>query len=99
MSAVKVMEQWTSVTCANFTCKVNGWCAKNQIKHYLQMEDQVNSTEEQPNGEDMSEGRAKLETWLNKSMRVRMTDGRTLVGVWYQKLHECTNITGMDDII
>ena len=51
------------------------------------MEHQVNSTEEQPNGEEMSEGRAKLETWLNKSMRVRMTDGRTLVGMRYQKLH------------
>lgn len=33
------------------------------------------------NGKETSEGRAKLESWLNKSMRVRMTDGRTLVGM------------------
>ena len=26
------------------------------------------------------ESRQKLEQWLNKSMRIKMTDGRTLVG-------------------
>ena len=26
-------------------------------------------------------GRQKLEEWINKSMRIQMTDGRTLVGM------------------
>ncbi|XP_078615726.1 N-alpha-acetyltransferase 38, NatC auxiliary subunit-like [Branchiostoma floridae x Branchiostoma japonicum] len=29
-----------------------------------------------------SEGRQKLRSWLNKSLRVSMTDGRTLIGVF-----------------
>ncbi|XP_013393113.1 N-alpha-acetyltransferase 38, NatC auxiliary subunit-like [Lingula anatina] len=32
--------------------------------------------------EEKSAGRKKLEGWLNKTMRIRMTDGRTLVGVF-----------------
>ncbi|XP_046333802.1 N-alpha-acetyltransferase 38, NatC auxiliary subunit-like [Haliotis cracherodii] len=29
-----------------------------------------------------TEGRQKLERWLNKSMKIKMTDGRTLIGVF-----------------
>ena len=30
---------------------------------------------------DTLHGRRKLEKWLNKSMRIQMTDGRTLIGI------------------
>ena len=29
---------------------------------------------------EKSEGRKKLEKWLNKSMKIKMSDGRTLIG-------------------
>uniref|UniRef100_A0A194ANC0 Putative N-alpha-acetyltransferase 38, NatC auxiliary subunit-like protein n=1 Tax=Pinctada fucata TaxID=50426 RepID=A0A194ANC0_PINFU len=29
-----------------------------------------------------SEGKKKLSKWLNKSMKIQMTDGRTLIGVF-----------------
>lgn len=29
-----------------------------------------------------SSGRSKLESWLNKNMKVEMTDGRTLIGIF-----------------
>ena len=45
-------------------------------KHYLQ--------DKSP---EQSEERKKLEAWLNKSMRIRMTDGRTLIGKYNQQLH------------
>ncbi len=41
--------------------------------------------EEKHSGEELSElgwGRKMFELWLNKSMRVKMTDGRTLTGVF-----------------
>ncbi len=40
--------------------------------------DQKNEEQQEP----LTGGRAKLHSWLNKSMRVRMTDGRTLVGTF-----------------
>ena len=33
-----------------------------------------------PTAAEKSEGRKKLEQWLNKSMRIKMTDGRILEG-------------------
>lgn len=30
--------------------------------------------------EEKSPGKIKLEKWLNKSMKIKMTDGRTLIG-------------------
>lgn len=38
--------------------------------------------------------RQKLENWLNKSMRIRMTDGRTLVGVFLCTDCDCNIIVG-----
>jgi len=32
--------------------------------------------------EEKSDGRKKLESWLNKSMKIKMTDGRILIGVF-----------------
>jgi small nuclear ribonucleoprotein (snRNP)-like protein len=29
-----------------------------------------------------TEGRMKLESWLNRSLKIQMTDGRTLIGVF-----------------
>ena len=48
------------------------------------MADEVNSTEDETNCEETSEGKVKLESWLNKSMRVRMSDGRILVGMKFR---------------
>ncbi|XP_052082767.1 N-alpha-acetyltransferase 38, NatC auxiliary subunit-like isoform X1 [Mytilus californianus] len=31
---------------------------------------------------EKSAGKIKLEKWLNKSMKIKMTDGRTLIGVF-----------------
>ena len=45
------------------------------------MADEVNSTEGETSCQETSEGRLKLDSWLNKSMRVRMSDGRILVGM------------------
>ncbi|XP_069113951.1 N-alpha-acetyltransferase 38, NatC auxiliary subunit-like [Argopecten irradians] len=36
---------------------------------------------EEPDAEK-SEGTKKLERWLNKGMKIQMTDGRTLIGVF-----------------
>ncbi|OWF41264.1 N-alpha-acetyltransferase 38, NatC auxiliary subunit-like [Mizuhopecten yessoensis] len=36
---------------------------------------------EEPDSEN-SEGKKKLERWLNKGMKIQMTDGRTLIGVF-----------------
>ncbi|GFO22011.1 tigger transposable element-derived protein 6-like protein [Plakobranchus ocellatus] len=38
--------------------------------------------------------RQKLEEWLNKSMRIRMTDGRTLVGIFLCTDCDCNIIVG-----
>jgi len=40
------------------------------------------------------ESRQKLEQWLNKSMRIKMTDGRTLVGVFLCTDGDCNIIMG-----
>ncbi|XP_041377984.1 N-alpha-acetyltransferase 38, NatC auxiliary subunit-like [Gigantopelta aegis] len=32
--------------------------------------------------DEEQEGRKQLERWLNKSMKIQMTDGRTLIGVF-----------------
>lgn len=32
------------------------------------------------NSSDASKGRHKLQEWLNKNMRIKLTDGRTLIG-------------------
>ena len=42
------------------------------------MADEGNSAEEETSCKETSEGRVKLESWLNKSMRVRMSDGEYL---------------------
>lgn len=36
--------------------------------------------EKKDTDKDASEGKKKLSSWLNKSMKVKMTDGRTLIG-------------------
>ncbi|KAL8557946.1 N(alpha)-acetyltransferase 38, NatC auxiliary [Nucella lapillus] len=33
-------------------------------------------------GQALPDGHRKLETWLNKSMKIKMSDGRTLIGVF-----------------
>ncbi|XP_065935583.1 N-alpha-acetyltransferase 38, NatC auxiliary subunit isoform X1 [Magallana gigas] len=38
--------------------------------------------EKKDTDKDASEGKKKLSSWLNKSMKVKMTDGRTLIGVF-----------------
>ncbi|XP_022344822.1 N-alpha-acetyltransferase 38, NatC auxiliary subunit-like [Crassostrea virginica] len=38
--------------------------------------------EKKDSDKNASEGRKKLSSWLNKSMKVQMTDGRTLIGVF-----------------
>ena len=34
----------------------------------------------QQGAEEALQGRRKLEKWLNKNMKIQMTDGRTLIG-------------------
>ncbi|XP_019898905.1 N-alpha-acetyltransferase 38, NatC auxiliary subunit isoform X2 [Esox lucius] len=41
-----------------------------------------------------SRGRQKLESLLNKNMRIRMTDGRTLVGLFLCTDRDCNVILG-----
>ncbi|XP_028330399.1 N-alpha-acetyltransferase 38, NatC auxiliary subunit isoform X1 [Gouania willdenowi] len=41
-----------------------------------------------------SEARQKLESLLNKNMRIRMTDGRTLVGLFLCTDRDCNVILG-----
>ncbi|GFS17514.1 N-alpha-acetyltransferase 38-B, NatC auxiliary subunit [Elysia marginata] len=45
-------------------------------------------------GSEVRPERQKLENWLNKSMRIRMTDGRTLVGVFLCTDCDCNIIVG-----
>lgn len=61
------------------------------------------ATEIEQNGSDMltevetsaySLARCKLENLLNKSMRIRMTDGRTLVGLFLCTDRDCNVILG-----
>lgn len=40
------------------------------------------------------QSRQKLEQWLNKSMRIKMTDGRTLVGIFLCTDGDCNIIMG-----
>lgn len=44
----------------------------DKLKHIFQ--------EKKDTDKDASEGKKKLSSWLNKSMKVKMTDGRTLIG-------------------
>ncbi|XP_012940621.1 N-alpha-acetyltransferase 38, NatC auxiliary subunit [Aplysia californica] len=44
--------------------------------------------------EQRKESRLTLEQWLNKSMRIKMTDGRTLVGVFLCTDCDCNIIMG-----
>ncbi|XP_066578746.1 N-alpha-acetyltransferase 38, NatC auxiliary subunit [Amia ocellicauda] len=60
-----------------------------------------NGTALHPGAEDRSEeysayslARQKLEHLLNKSMRIRMTDGRTLVGLFLCTDRDCNVILG-----
>lgn len=39
-------------------------------------------------------GRKQLESWLNKSLKIQMTDGRTLIGVFVCTDRECNIILG-----
>ncbi|KAK7165180.1 hypothetical protein R3I94_003526 [Phoxinus phoxinus] len=61
------------------------------------------TTENEENGTEMqtevdesaySLARCKLENLLNKSMRIRMTDGRTLVGLFLCTDRDCNVILG-----
>ncbi|KAL1274423.1 hypothetical protein QQF64_027237 [Cirrhinus molitorella] len=61
------------------------------------------ATESEENGTEMqneveasaySLARCKLENLLNKSMRIRMTDGRTLVGLFLCTDRDCNVILG-----
>ncbi|XP_030649004.1 N-alpha-acetyltransferase 38, NatC auxiliary subunit [Chanos chanos] len=59
-------------------------------------ENEENGTEMQSEPEESpySLARAKLENLLNKSMRIRMTDGRTLVGLFLCTDRDCNVILG-----
>ncbi|XP_073670882.1 N-alpha-acetyltransferase 38, NatC auxiliary subunit isoform X4 [Paramisgurnus dabryanus] len=59
-------------------------------------ESEENGTEMQPEVEDSSYSlaRLKLENLLNKSMTIRMTDGRTLVGLFLCTDRDCNVILG-----
>lgn len=49
---------------------------------------------EQPDVSSSSKARQKLEGLLNKNMRIRMTDGRTLVGLFLCTDRDCNVILG-----
>ncbi|PWA28781.1 hypothetical protein CCH79_00012910 [Gambusia affinis] len=49
---------------------------------------------EQPEVSSSSQARQKLEGLLNKNMRIRMTDGRTLVGLFLCTDRDCNVILG-----
>lgn len=51
-------------------------------------------TQEQPDVSSSSKARQKLEGLLNKNMRIRMTDGRTLVGLFLCTDRDCNVILG-----
>lgn len=51
-------------------------------------------TQEQSALSPSSRARQKLEGLLNKSMRIRMTDGRTLVGLFLCTDRDCNVILG-----
>lgn len=51
-------------------------------------------TQEQPEVSSSSQARQKLEGLLNKNMRIRMTDGRTLVGLFLCTDRDCNVILG-----
>lgn len=48
----------------------------------------------QPDLSSSSQARQKLEGLLNKNMRIRMTDGRTLVGLFLCTDRDCNVILG-----
>uniref|UniRef100_A0A3B5QXW0 N-alpha-acetyltransferase 38, NatC auxiliary subunit n=2 Tax=Xiphophorus TaxID=8082 RepID=A0A3B5QXW0_XIPMA len=50
--------------------------------------------QEQPEVSSSSQARQKLEGLLNKNMRIRMTDGRTLVGLFLCTDRDCNVILG-----
>ncbi|XP_067379607.1 N-alpha-acetyltransferase 38, NatC auxiliary subunit isoform X2 [Channa argus] len=52
------------------------------------------STHEPPKVSSSSQARQKLEGLLNKNMRIRMTDGRTLVGLFLCTDRDCNVILG-----
>ncbi|XP_047453656.1 N-alpha-acetyltransferase 38, NatC auxiliary subunit [Mugil cephalus] len=52
------------------------------------------STHEQSDVSSSSQARHKLEGLLNKNMRIRMTDGRTLVGLFLCTDRDCNVILG-----
>ncbi|XP_029310657.1 N-alpha-acetyltransferase 38, NatC auxiliary subunit isoform X1 [Cottoperca gobio] len=52
------------------------------------------STHEQSEVSPSSQARQKLEGLLNKNMRIRMTDGRTLVGLFLCTDRDCNVILG-----
>ncbi|XP_061768606.1 N-alpha-acetyltransferase 38, NatC auxiliary subunit [Nerophis ophidion] len=52
------------------------------------------STHEQCDMSILSQTRQKLEGLLNKNMRIRMTDGRTLVGLFLCTDRDCNIILG-----
>lgn len=51
-------------------------------------------TQVQPELSSSSKARQKLEGLLNKNMRIRMTDGRTLVGLFLCTDRDCNVILG-----
>ncbi|XP_059143325.1 N-alpha-acetyltransferase 38, NatC auxiliary subunit-like [Physella acuta] len=46
------------------------------------------------NCDDRKAGKHRLELWLNKSMRIKMTDGRTLIGTFLCTDCDCNIIMG-----
>ncbi|XP_030018826.1 N-alpha-acetyltransferase 38, NatC auxiliary subunit-like [Sphaeramia orbicularis] len=52
------------------------------------------STHEPSSSSPSSQARQKLEGLLNKNMRIRMTDGRTLVGLFLCTDRDCNVILG-----
>lgn len=62
---------------------LNIFCVKLSIIYFFFQ--QENAKEED---NEQSAGKIKLEKWLNKSMKIKMTDGRTLIGIFFyvQKL-------------
>lgn len=52
--------------------------------------------------QDMSlvktDGRKKLESWLNRILKIEMTDGRTLIGKYIVHCNKCSHVFHADDL-
>lgn len=60
---------------------------------YIQSADPI--TDEHPADAFVSEGRAKLQSWLYRTLRIQLTDGRILIGNFLCTDSEANVILGM----